>query len=69
MIDLFELALSVTPEQLPNTFEIGPCQVVVNRAAWLAAIQLDVRCGPRGPRARTGVLYRDLRKLHDVVSR
>lgn len=64
-----DLCLLLTPDDLPPApFQFGGrwC-VVVSRERFLAALQSDVKAGPRGPRAKTGALYADLRRLRTML--
>jgi hypothetical protein len=60
---------ALTPGDLPPfPFELRP-GVTVNGPQALASWQADTRQGPRGPRARTGVLQRDLENLREAIAR
>jgi hypothetical protein len=80
---LLSMALQLTPEDLPEApwvlastvdRQIGktfvpaaPYARVTNNENWLRGLQLEIRRGPSGPRARTGVLREDLVNLARVI--
>ena len=51
----------------PAPFEFGPGCRIVDATKFLASLQTDVRCGPRGPRNRFGAVQSDLRRLRDLL--
>lgn len=57
-----------TADLPPLPFELRP-GVKVEGPQALAAWQADARQGPRGPRARLGVLQRDLEGLREAIAR
>lgn len=67
--NLFEWIQGVRPEQLPAAplvLERGV--VIINVAGWLEAVKKDALEGENGPRARTGGLQKDLRKVRELCS-
>lgn len=83
MAGLADVVLGLEPDCLPaapwvlersetqpigrSYFFGGPYKVVTDNVLWLAALQREVRQGPRGPRAKTGALQRDLKALMRAI--
>lgn len=60
---------ALAPGELPAfPFTLRP-GVTVTGPTFLANIQAEVAAGPRGPRARTGALQRDVQKLREAIAR
>lgn len=68
LVNLFEWSLTVRPAQLPVApFPLFEATTVVDAPLWLAAVQADIRVGPRSCRLKTGVLFDDMRRLRELV--
>ena len=65
-----DFALLLTPDDLPATpFDFGgPHGIVVDADKFLWWLQADVRRGPAGPRAMSGVIQDDLRRLRRMLT-
>ena len=61
MARLIEWFLTIEPPARP--FDLYKGVTVARPALWWVAIQQDIAAGPNGPRAYTGALQADLRKL------
>ncbi len=58
----------LAPSDLPSTlFLLHPSVEVVAPAKFLRRLQQDIARGPRSPRARTGALQGDCRRLKEVL--
>jgi len=59
---------SVTADQLPAApFRVNHYTTVVDSGKWLAKIQTEARDGKDHPRARTGVLQREIERIRDLI--
>jgi hypothetical protein len=67
MADLIAWFRSAVGRLPLEPFSLSPCAMVSDPARCYAAIELDIAAGPLGPRARTGALQHDLRRLRQVV--
>lgn len=66
-VNLWDWVQAVTPEQLPPApFELHPKCQVVNSDLWLAKLKEDA-LHKRGPRAKTGAVHADMRRLYELV--
>lgn len=50
-----------TLRPLGETFELRPGSTVIDPVKFHASLEGDIQAGPRGPRARTGAIFGDLR--------
>jgi len=48
-------------------FKGGPYATVIDNEAWLRSIQLDLKAGAGGARARTGAIQGDLEALEGIL--
>jgi len=83
LVSLVRKVQAATPDDLPPapwTFHAatidqvaggpgGDFVTVTNTERFLESLRFDVEQGPRGPRARTGALYKDLLKLATAIRR
>ena len=62
--------LRLSPDDLPPPpFRRYPWSVVTNAHRFIEWLKRDVSLGPRSPRARYGVLQRDMRSILDIAAR
>ena len=62
LVRWFEVALlSASP------FDLQPYIRIVNPTRFYRSLRIDIAAGPAGPRARTGAMQADLRRLRDVL--
>jgi hypothetical protein len=65
---LAEWVLTLAPDDLPPApWKPCPWKTIIDNAVFLAALQAECRLAPRVPRANTGVLQADLRRLREAV--
>ena len=62
-----EFVLELEPGDLPFGFQFG-AGTITDPAKFLGRLQADVRHGPGHPRNRCGVLARELRDLHAMLT-
>jgi hypothetical protein len=65
LIDFFRSARPLLPQ---TPFWLAPWEYISNPEKWYRGLELDIAAGPRGCRARMGVLQEDLRRLSDFLS-
>lgn len=59
---------SVTLDHLPPApFRVNHFTTVVDPGKWLAKLQEEARDGLDHPRARTGVLQREIKRIQDLT--
>ena len=63
LIDWF---LTTTPPAEP--FELCRGVTILDPARWWRSIEVDIGCGPNGPRARYGAVQGDLRRLNALMN-
>ncbi len=67
MLTLIRWFLGTHPPTEP--FELSKGVTVIRPALWWTATRRDIAAGPNGPRARTGALQQDLRRLAALMKR
>lgn len=65
---LADFILLLTPCDLPESpFPLAPGCTVVDGRKYLAKLKLDLKAGPKSPRARYGALQDEMRSLHSLL--
>ncbi len=67
MLTLIRWFLGTHPPTEP--FELSEGVTVIRPTLWWAATRRDIAAGPNSPRARTGALQQDLRRLAVLMKR
>ncbi len=65
--DFADWILRLSEKDLPSEFQLHPGCDVVDVARFLAHLQLGIREGPEGVRARTGSLQADMLRLREIL--
>ena len=68
-VNLWAWVQRVTTRDLPPApFVLRPGTVVVDCGLWLNKLKEDAQLGPKGPRAKTGALYGDMRRVYELAT-
>jgi hypothetical protein len=68
-LELMNWVLALEPEGLPPVpFKLTQHETIFDSSLYIAFLQRDIRLGPRGSRARNGVLLDDIRQLWKIAN-